>query len=174
MKKKIFLLLGPFVFIGGCCNQCLVMDVSERQLIDARFDHLRCEVYLDRLRDLYRVTDEEPGGLMDDSLDPLGEDPETGVPSFDDPLTGKHDGPLIGKHDGPLTRGHDDPLTGKHDDIDDLREAVIGSANQCWAVTEDLIDRYNKCVVDFVQCRDDGDPNCDTEYSQCLDDNRPT
>lgn len=172
MKKNLILTLVPLLAISGCCNQCLTMSVSERQLIDARYDHLRCEVYLDRLRDLYNVTDEEPGGLMDDELNADGMETNTGVPSFDGPLTGRHDGPLTGRHDGPLTRSHDDPLTGRHDDIDDLREAVMVSATQCWATTEELVDKYNACVVDFVECRDNGDSDCHPEYLICLDDKR--
>jgi hypothetical protein len=148
------------------------MSVSERQLLDVRYDHLRCEVYLDRLRDLYNVTDEEPGGLMDESLNADGKETNTGVPSFDGPLTGRHDGPLTGRHDGPLTRSHDGPLTGRHDDIDDLRDAVRQSARFCWETTEMLVDKYNECVIEFVDCRDGGGTNCHPEYLDCLDDKR--
>ena len=86
MNRYVLLVLVSAIFVGGCCSQCLVMDVSERQLLDARYDHLRCEVYVDRLRDLYNVTDEEPGGLMDEDLVGEGETTNTGVPSFDGPV----------------------------------------------------------------------------------------
>jgi len=167
-KNGVLLVVATFL-LSGCCNQCLTMSVTERQLIDARHDHLRCEVYLDRLRDLYNVTDEEPDGLMDENLDAEGIATYTGVGSFDGPLTGRHDGPLTGRHDGPLTRSHDDPLTGRHDDIDELREAVMVSATQCWEAVDRLVGKYNSCVVDFVTCRNGVSTTCHAEYVDCLD-----
>jgi hypothetical protein len=170
-KKNLTLLLVAALVLSACCNQCLTMTVTERQLIDARHDHLRCEVYLDRLRDLYNVPDEEKDGLMDEDVDPQGIEETVGLGAFDGPLTGKHDGPLTGKHDGPLTRGHDDPLTGKHDDIDELREATMVSATKCWDATERLVEKYNECLDTYVDCRDaDVLTTCyEPDYLACLD-----
>ena len=172
-NKNVLVVLVAALMTGGCCSQCVTLDVSERQLLDVRHDHLRCEVYLDRLRDLYNVLDEEPGGIMDEELDAIAETTTTGIPAFDGPLTGRHDGPLTGRHDGPLTRGHDDPLTGRHDDIDDMREATMWSAQQCWDTVDELVERYNECVAEFVTCRDNGDPDCHPNYLTCLENNRP-
>jgi len=159
------------LLLSACVFGSKGLTVSERQLLDVRHDHLRCEVKLDRLRHLYQVTPEEGGGLMDDELEAGN---EMGDPTFDAPLTGGHDAPLTGGHDAPLTGGHDAPLTGGHDYADALRGAILESANDCWDTVFELVDRYNQCVVDFLQCRDDGDLDClDPRYNDCLISNRP-
>ena len=171
--------LSIVVVVGGCqATSGKLLTVEERQLIDARHDLLRCQVYIDRLRDLYNVTDTEPDGLMDDKLDvgtsPGDQQPPPIIGGADGPLVGNHDGPLTGNHDAPLVGGHDDPLTGNHDaaDIDDLREAVMLSAAACWDASDRLVSKYNSCIADFVECRNDGGSTCYADYLACLEDKR--
>lgn len=157
----------PLALIG-CKHNGDVKDLTimEKQLLDARHDHLRCEVKLDRLRDLYKVPlDADPGGLLDSDIDP--ENPKE-APTKDAPLTGGHDAPLTGDHDAPLTGGHDAPLTGDHDYADALREATIVSAQACWDDVNALYLRFNVCVVEYKACVDGGATDCLTKYETCL------
>lgn len=173
MRTKITLLLTSLL-LAGCMHSSEVkgLSVEERHLLDARYDHLRCELKLDRLRHLYKVTEEEPNGLMDDTLEAAN---ETGDPTNDKPLTGGHDAPLTGGHDRPLTGGHDAPLTGGHDYVDALRGAVVASADLCWDAVAELVNTYNACVAEFLSCKEtSGTPeNCLAEYKTCLDSKRP-
>lgn len=170
MKNIIGMML--FVLAGtlaGCGDDDKALSVQERMLLDVRHDYLRCEIYIDRLRDLYDVTDTEQDGLMGDELDP-GPDDDGGALAGggDDPLTGGHDGPLTGGHDDPLTGGHDDPLTGGHDQMPADLEKLKESRDACWDATQRLVDKYNSCIVDFVACRNGGGDDCYTEYQACL------
>ena len=179
MNRTIFLLALPML-IGGCMHNSDVkgLTIAEKQLLDARHEHLRCEVKLDRLRDMYRVPlDEQPGGLLDDNL--MAERPtDSGVGDapivigHDAPLTIGHDGPLTGGHDAPLTIGHDDPLTGSHDQEtnDELRAMTVAAATACWNAVSELVNRYNGCVVAYEAC--DGSA-CMTDYDACLESKRP-
>ena len=173
MRILMTLLLLTWL-LSGCMHQSGVkgLSVEERHLLDARHDHLRCELKLDRLRHLYDVTDEEPGGLMDDTLEAAN---ETGSPTNDKPLTGGHDAPLTGGHDKPLTGGHDAPLTGGHDYVDALRAELVVQSNACWNSVATLVNTYNQCVVDFLDCKATSamPEDCMAEYDQCLIDNRP-
>jgi len=171
--KTVFKLgaLLSMLLLGACSINNKGLNVGERQLLDVRHDHLRCEVKLDRLRDLYQIPlEEEPGGLMDGSLVAGG---DTTDGSFDAPLTGGHDAPLTGGHDAPLTGGHDAPLTGGHDHVGDMRQATLESADACWDSVALLVNRYNECVVTFLQCRADNDPDCLIKYEACLLSKRP-
>ena len=159
------------VLVGGCGlfgNNGLT--VAERQLLDVRHDHLRCEVKLDQLRALYQVTRWEDGGLMDDTL---AAGNEMGDPSNDAPLIGGHDAPLIGGHDAPLIGGHDAPLTGGHDYADALRGATKVAADACWDSVFNLVDHYNPCVEAFLVCRNAMLANCLPTYDACLDGKHP-
>ena len=173
MRTTMTLLLLTLL-MTGCMHQSDVkgLSVEERHLLDARHDHLRCEVKLDRLRHLYHVTDEEPGGLMDDTLEAAN---DTDPPSNDKPLTGGHDAPLTGGHDRPLTGGHDAPLTGGHDYVDALRAELVVQASACWDSVAVLVNTYNHCVVDFLNCKaTSGTPeDCINDYDQCLIDSHP-
>jgi hypothetical protein len=167
-----FLLL-PLLLVG-CMHNSEVkgLSVEERHLLDARYDHLRCEIKLDRLRDLYDVTEEEPHGLMDNTLEANN---ETGTPGSDKPLVGGHDSPLIGGHDRPLTGGHDSPLTGGHDYLDALRGATKASADLCWDAVAVLYNTYNSCVVDFLNCKENSatPENCLAIYKACVTSKHP-
>ena len=173
MKRLIGLIALP-VLVTGCfhTNEVQGLSVEERHLLDARHDHMRCELKLDRLRHLYKVTEEEPHGLMDSSL-VANNDP--GAPASDKPLVGGHDAPLTGGHDKPLTGGHDAPLTGGHDYLDALRAATLEAADLCWDAVFDLYDTYNSCVETFLACQGtSGFPNsCLADYDACLGGNRP-
>ena len=174
MRMTMTLPLLPLLLVG-CMHDSEIkgLSVEERHLLDARHDHLRCELKLDRLRHLYQVTEEEPGGLMDDDLEAAN---ETDAPTNDKPLTGGHDAPLTGGHDKPLTGGHDAPLTGGHDYVDALRNDVVFYAGLCWDTVSDLVNTYNSCVVDFLNCKETSavPEDClDTIYKPCLITNRP-
>ena len=163
-KTQIACLIIISALLGGCTKDkkpcCCCSDnyragggLSEaaRFLLDARYDHLRCEVKLDRLRDLYEVTPTEPGGLLDENID-AGPDSTGDIMSgsADDPLTGGHDGPLTGGHDGPLTGGHDDPLTGSHDRMQDNITAVVAAGEACWEASDALVEKYNSWPTALV------------------------
>lgn len=172
MRTIPMLLLLPAMLVG-CLQSTEIkgLSVEERHLLDARHDHLRCELKLDRLRHLYDVTEEEPGGLLDNTLEAAN---ETGDPSNDKPLTGGHDAPLTGGHDSPLTGGHDAPLTGGHDYVDALRAELVVQADACWDSVAVLVNTYNSCVVDFLVCKEGGSPDtCLAAYKACLTTNRP-
>lgn len=172
MRITMTLLFLPLLLIG-CMHDAEIkgLSVEEKHLLDARHDHLRCEVKLDRLRDLYKVTEEEPGGLMDKDLEATN---ATGDPTNDKPLTGGHDAPLTGGHDKPLTGGHDAPLTAGHDYVDALRGELVASAGVCWDTVSILVNRYNSCVVTFIACKEGGaSTTCLTDYNSCLNTNRP-
>lgn len=172
MKKTMTLLLPLFLLVG-CMHDAEIkgLSIEERHLLDARHDHLRCEVKLDRLRDLYKITEEEEGGLMDEELESAN---ETGNPTNDKPLTGGHDAPLTGGHDKPLTGGHDAPLTGGHDYVDALRNELVIHAGACWDTVSVLVNRYNGCVVTYIACKGGASPTtCLTDYNACLTLNRP-
>jgi len=167
------MILLPLLLVGCLHNgEIKGLTVEERHLLDARHDYLRCEIKLDRLRHLYKVTEEEPGGLMNADLEAAN---ETGSPTNDKPLTGGHDAPLTGGHDRPLTGGHDAPLTGGHDYLDALRGATLESAQLCWDSVSELVNTYNGCVVAFLNCKATSamPENCLGEYKTCLDTNRP-
>lgn len=172
MKRMLGLITLP-ILMTGCLhsNEIQGLSVEERHLLDARHDHMRCELKLDRLRHLYRITDEEEHGLMDKNL-VANNDP--GNPASDKPLVGGHDAPLTGGHDKPLTGGHDAPLTGGHDYLDALRHATVVAAELCWDGVADLYNLYNVCVVNFLTCQENsGFPNaCLADYDDCLDENR--
>ena len=181
MKTGLRLSILPAALLLAGCGwfNNTGLTVGERQLLDVRHDHLRCEVKLDRLRHLYELTPEERGGVMDNGLnagnemgDPSLDSPLTG--GHDAPLTGGHDAPLTGGHDAPLTGGHDAPLTGGHDYADALRGATKVAADACWDTVAVLVNRYNVCVVEFLECRDNEEGDCyDPKYKECLEDNRP-
>ncbi len=172
MRTTIILLLLPLLLVGCWDNSDVKgLTVEERQLIDVRHDHLRCEVKLDRLRHLYKVTELEDGGLMDADLEAAN---APGNPGNDKPLTGGHDAPLTGGHDAPLTGGHDAPLTGGHDYADALRAELIVQSSACWDTVSTLVNRYNTCIVDFVACKAGPSPDtCLVAYNSCLDTHRP-
>lgn len=172
MRTTMILLLLPFLLVGCLHNdEAKGLSVEERHLLDARHDHMRCELKLDRLRHLYKVTEEEDGGLMDSDLKAAN---EGGSPANDKPLTGGHDAPLTGGHDAPLTGGHDAPLTGGHDYVDALRAELVVQSDACWDTVSTLVNRYNTCVVDFVACKAGAAPDtCLVAYNSCLDTNRP-
>lgn len=182
MNRKICLLALPML-LGGCMHNSDVkgLTILEKQLLDARHEHLRCEVKLDRLRDMYKVPlDEASGGLLGDHLIPerptaSGSGDEPIVIGHDAPLTIGHDAPLTGGHDAPLTIGHDDPLTGSHDQStnDDLRELTVAAAAACWNDVSQLVNRYNACVVTYKTCKDNSGTTCFADYEDCLNDNRP-
>lgn len=166
--KKVACLMIFSLALGGCLHNGDVKGLTDtqKQLLDARHDHLRCEVKLDRLRDLYNVSlDRNPGGLLDGAVDP--ENPKQ-APTLDAPLTGGHDAPLTGDHDAPLTGGHDAPLTGDHDYADALREATLVSAQACWDNVDTLYQKFNVCVVEYKACVDGGATDCLTKYETCL------
>lgn len=173
MRGTIGLMTLPLL-LAGCLHETEIkgLTVEERHLLDVRHEHLRCELKLDRLRDLYKVTEEEPSGLMDMSLKAAN---DTGTPTNDKPLTGGHDAPLTGGHDKPLTGGHDAPLTGGHDYLDALREATKESADLCWDSVSVLVNNYNICVVDFLNCKVTSamPEDCLAEYNSCLTGKRP-
>ena len=169
LKRGSVLLLAAIAVLGSSCNgDDNPLSVDERWLIDARYDHLRCEVYLDRLRDLYELSDTEKDGLMGDELVP-GPDTSPGG-YFDGPLVVGHDGPLTGGHDGPLTGGHDGPLTGGHDQILANLQGVKDAKVDCWAAVNRLVTKYNCCIDDFVDCKDNGSAvaDCYAKYQTCL------
>ncbi len=171
MRITMTLVLLPLLLVG-CMHNSEVkgLSVEERHLLDARHDHLRCEMKLDRLRHLYKITEEEDGGLMDKELEAAN---ESGAPTNDKPLTGGHDAPLTGGHDKPLTGGHDAPLTGGHDYVDALRNELVIHASACWDTVSILVNRYNTCVVDFISCKGGASPEtCLAAYDACLDVNR--
>ncbi len=159
------------LILGACGSSSKALTVEERQLIDVRHDHLRCEVKLDRLRDLYQVTREEPSGLMHE----LEAGNVMGDPALDAPLTGGHDAPLTGGHDSPLTGGHDAPLTGGHDYANALREAVYVKGQACWDAVSVLVNLYNECVVAYVACKEANplDTTCITTYDTCVTGKHP-
>jgi len=166
--KKVSCLIILSLALGGCLHDSDVkkLTITERQLLDARHDHLRCEVKLDRLRDLYKVPlNMNPGGLLDSAVHP--ENPKE-APTLDAPLSGGHDAPLTGDHDAPLTGGHDAPLTGDHDYADALREATLVSASACWDNVNNLYLKFNVCVVEYKACVDGGATDCLAQYETCL------
>lgn len=167
--KRLIRLIALPVLVTGCfhSNEVKGLSVEERHLLDARHDHMRCELKLDRLRHLYKVSDDEEHGLMDRTLEATN-DPDN--PASDKPLAGGHDAPLTGGHDKPLTGGNDAPLTGGHDYLDALRGATVNAAELCWDSVADLYNLYNVCVVAFLQCQDNFTyPNaCLTEYNNCV------
>lgn len=178
--KRIFgviFILGV-ITIAGCNGDGKELSVEEQFLLDVRYDYLRCELYVDRLRDLYDVNDTERDGLMGPDLEsggllagaqdaPLNDD-------LDGPLTGDHDGPLTGDHDGPLTGDHDAPLTGDHDQLMSNLNGVKSARDMCWSAVNRLVTKYNCCVADFTACRDGGatDAACHAEYQVCLTNKR--
>lgn len=136
-------------------DNCECVDQSMLDLIDARYKFLRCQVQIQRLRELYDVPASDPD---------------------DGPLSGGSDGPLVGGHDGPLVGGHDGPLVGGHDAqtveereeaVEALNEATIG----CQEAVTALNVKYGPCATTYYLCVNGGtDVNqCATEYQQCLD-----
>jgi hypothetical protein len=177
MKRTICLLALP-ILLGGCMHNSDVkgLTIAEKQLLDARHEHLRCEVKLDRLRQMYQVPlYEKEGGLLGDHLVPVrptnpGSGDEPIVIGHDAPLTIGHDAPLTGGHDAPLTIGHDDPLTGSHDQStnDELRAMTVAAAKVCWNDVSQLVNRYNECVVDYETCVETNGTDCEATYESCI------
>jgi len=173
IKRLIGLIALP-ILVAGCFHSSEVkgLSVEERHLLDARHDHMRCELKLDRLRHLYQVTEEEEHGLMDSELTATN---DPGNPASDKPLVGGHDAPLTGGHDKPLTGGNDAPLTGGHDYLDALRNETNVAAELCWDSVANLYNRYNDCVGEFLVCKATfaTPEDCLSRYEVCLIDHRP-